>query len=256
MTPRLTGKKILVTRPRERAEALCFLLEDEGAEVALLPVLELKPPDDDRSLRAAAEQLGRYRWVLFASPSAVDAFVEAVREAGTSSQWLHVKIGAVGPVTGKAVRDAGLELTAQAERTTGEGLFEAIKTTLQPGDRVLLPAAQDGRRELEQALLEAEIDVTRVAAYHSGGAAFSPEELSAALEPLPDAAIFGSPRTVEAFLATAGERGEALVQRSAVVAIGPTTADALKQRGAEQVFIAQAPTAEGLVEATVSAASR
>src|SRR4051794_6815347 len=80
---RLAGIRVLVTRPRERAEELCFLLEDEGAEVIALPVLELKPPANPRPLQAAAEGAQRYRWVVFASPTAVEAWMEALREAGT-----------------------------------------------------------------------------------------------------------------------------------------------------------------------------
>jgi len=54
---RLAGVRVLVPRPRERAEQICFLLEDEGAEVLAIPLLELEPPGDPRPLRAAAELL-------------------------------------------------------------------------------------------------------------------------------------------------------------------------------------------------------
>ena len=55
---RLLGRRVVVTRPRARSEELCFLLEEEGAEVVALPMLELEPPTDARGLRAAAETLG------------------------------------------------------------------------------------------------------------------------------------------------------------------------------------------------------
>ncbi|HZA52583.1 MAG TPA: uroporphyrinogen-III synthase, partial [Myxococcaceae bacterium] len=54
---RLQGVRVLVTRPRDRAGELCFLLEDEGAEVVSIPLLELLPPEDPRPLRAAAERI-------------------------------------------------------------------------------------------------------------------------------------------------------------------------------------------------------
>jgi hypothetical protein len=62
--------RVLVPRPRERAEPLCFLLEDEGAEVLAFPLLELEPPSDPRPLQAAAELLRRFGWVAFASERA------------------------------------------------------------------------------------------------------------------------------------------------------------------------------------------
>ena len=56
MERRLEGIRVLVTRPRERSEELCFLLEDEGAQVLHVPLLELRPPEDPRPLVAAAEE--------------------------------------------------------------------------------------------------------------------------------------------------------------------------------------------------------
>src|SRR5512146_261834 len=112
---RLAGARILVTRPRGRAEELCRLLEGEGAAVVALPVLELLPPEDPRPLRAAAEQVRRYAWIAFASPSAVEAFLEAAREAGSLDALRDVKLAAVGPKTSAQLRAAGLEVQGQVE---------------------------------------------------------------------------------------------------------------------------------------------
>src|SRR5437762_3139649 len=89
---RLEGKRVLVTRPKERVAELCFLLDDEGAQVLSLPLLELRPPEDPRPLAAAAESIQRYRWVVFASPSAVDALMDALREAGTVERMGRVLV--------------------------------------------------------------------------------------------------------------------------------------------------------------------
>lgn len=251
---RLAGKRVLVLRPRERSEALCFLLEDEGAEVVSLPLLELQPPTDPRPLSAAAEQLYRYRWVLFASPSAVDAFVEAVREAGSQSALRLVKLGAVGPATASALKSAGLNVDIEAELATGEGLFLAIRESIQPGDQLLLPAAEEGRRELYDALVAANFSVTKVAAYRSRATEQDPASVAIAFDPLPDVALFGSPRTVDAFVQLEG--GAAYLRSRVCVAIGPTTATALKERGAAQVIQAAAPTSEALVEAAAQLSGR
>lgn len=246
---RLDGKRVLVLRPRERAESLCFLLEDEGAEVISLPLLELLPPTDPRPLRAAAEQLHRYRWILFASPSAVDAFVDAVREVGTHQNFRLVKLGAVGPATAAALKRAGLKPDAEADLATGEGLFLAVRESLQPGEQVLLPAAEEGRRELFEALSAAGIPATKVAAYRSEAAHHDDDCVRAAFQPAPHVAIFGSPRTVDAFVELKG--GMDFLARGGCVAIGPTTASALRERGAVRVLQSDAPTAEALVDAAV-----
>ncbi len=255
MSGRLEGVRVLVTRPRERAVELSFLLEDEGAEVMHVPFLELSAPDDPRPLRSAAEQVQRYRWVLLASASAVEAFHEAVREAGTLSRMEKVKVGVVGPGTAAAARAVGWEPAVEAANSTGAGLYEHVREGLSPTDEVLLPAAQDGRRELEDALTDQGVKVTRVAAYKSGGRALDSAARHELLTLPPAVVLFGSPRTGEAFLEQLGEEGRALLASAKVVSIGPTTASALTALGVKVAGVAERPTSAAWVEATVAALS-
>jgi uroporphyrinogen-III synthase len=248
---RLAGVRVLVPRPRERAEPLCFLLEDEGAEVLALPLLELEPPSDPRPLRAAAELLRRFSWVAFASERAVTALVEAARTAGTLDVLRTRKLAAVGPATAAALTAHGLEPTLVAAVSTGEGLAEALVPRLQPGEVVLLPAAEQGRRALEDGLAVAGVTVERVVAYRSSPAGSAPAGWAEVVAHPPRCVLFGSPRTVEAFLSLPGAAG--LVGVVLAVAVGPTTAAALRDRGWEPAAIASAPTPPEWVEAAVRA---
>ena len=248
---RLAGLRVLVPRPRERAEQLCFLLEDEGAEVLAVPLLELEPPTDPRPLQAAAELLRRFGWVAFASERGVTALVEAARTAGTLEILGTRKLAAVGPGTAAALGAHGLEATLVASVSTGEGLAEALVPRLAPGEVVLLPAAEDGRRELEEGLAAAGVAVERVAAYRSRPVGSEPEGWAEVVAHPPRCVLFGSPRTVEAFLALPG--AEALLPSIRAVAVGPTTAAALRARGWEPAAIASAPTPPEWVEAAVRA---
>lgn len=257
MDRRLQDVRVLLTRPRERSVELVFLLEDEGAIVEVLPVLELAPPSDPRPLAAAAEAIHRYAWVVFASPSAVSALAEAARQAGTLDRLERCKLAAVGPKTAAAVRELGLEVTREAAQgaQSGIGVFEAIRDLLVPGDELLLPAAEEGRRELQDALEEEGFSCTRVPAYRSEPAALDDASLKPLREVPPQVVVFGSPRTASAFLERAGVLGADLLRRAKVVAIGPTTAQALIELGFEPSAVAEAPTAEGLLEAVVAAST-
>jgi uroporphyrinogen-III synthase len=62
---------------------------------------------------------------VFASPSAVEAFLEAAGSPGRGVGAL-----AVGPTTAEAVRAAGLTLLATAERSTVDGLLDALVRAL------------------------------------------------------------------------------------------------------------------------------
>ncbi len=247
---RLEGIRVLVTRPRERSEELCFLLEDEGAEVLHVPLLELLPPEDPRPLLAAAESIQRYKWVVFASPSSVEALMEALREAGTTELLARSRIAAVGPRTARAVEAYGLKVAAEPPEGTGVALYEAMRPALEPEDEVLLPAAEEGRRELEDALREHGARVARVTAYRSRPVLLPPEAHALLESSPPDVALFASPRTAEAFLEAVGRER---LGPARLVAIGPTTAAALAQLGLPVAAVAERPTPEALVEATIRA---
>ncbi len=247
---RLQGIRVLVTRPRERSQALCFLLEDEGAEVVTLPLLELEPPTDPRPLQAAAELLGRFAWVAFVSERAVSALVDATRTGGTLEVLRTRQLAAVGPATASALKAQGLEPALIARESTGAGLGQALLPRLQPGESVLLPAAEEGNRALEQALRDAGVEVVRVAAYRSRSSS-SPEGWAEVCARPPQCVLFGSPRTVEAFLELPGARALLPVLRA--VAVGPTTAASLSERGWPAAAVARQPTPADWVEAVVLA---
>lgn len=251
--PRLSGVRVLLTRPRERSQELSFLLEDEGAEVLSVPLLELAPPEDPRPLKAAAEQLQRYAWIVFASPSGIQAWVEAVREAGTGEHLRRPRVAVVGPRTAQAAREFGLDVAVEAQVNTGTGLAEALKTELHAGDEILMPAAQEGRLELLQELEDAGHRVSRVAAYRSTAGEVSDEVVSDVLATPPKVILFASPRTVEAFMDRFGEKAPELLAGAGRVAIGPTTAAALERLGHPASAVAERPTSEALLEAAIQA---
>jgi uroporphyrinogen-III synthase len=93
-----------------------------------------------------------------------------------------------------------------------------------------------------------------VAAYKSHARPIPDEERQALEAEPPRVAIFASPRTAEAFLDASEPWGRPLMEKAARVAIGPTTAAALEELGLSANVIAEAPTSEGLLEATVRAA--
>jgi uroporphyrinogen-III synthase len=218
--------------------------------VVALPLLEFEPPTDGRPLQAAAELLRRFDWVAFASERAVSALVEAAQAAGTL-EVLHTRsLAAVGPGTATALAEHGLIPSVVASVSTGTGLAEALLPRLQPQATVLLPAAETGHRALEQALLDGGVQVERVPAYRTS-ATGEPEGWAEVRARPPRCALFGSPRTVQAFLALPGAAELVPVMRA--VAVGPTTAASLRERGWPAAAVARAPTAAGWVEAVVLA---
>ena len=101
----LLGKKILVTRSRDQASKLSMSLRDLGASVVELPTIAISPISDYEHLDMAITNISDYKWVIFSSANAVNAFYSRLSQMGLDSRhFSKVKIGAIGQATFRALR--------------------------------------------------------------------------------------------------------------------------------------------------------
>ena len=207
----LAGKRIVVTRPESRP--LADSLELLGAEVSIVPLVEIRPVEDPRELDAAVEQLPDYEWVVFTSVNGVAAVGERLSAIGAAT-----RIAAVGPVTADAVRALGVEPSFVAARAS-----EDIAAGLGPieGKRVLLPQADIADPRLADELRERGADVDSVVAYRT----IEVEPTLWGVLPLriADAIVLASGSAVRSLAKIAGSL-DGLGDSTALVCIGPKTA--------------------------------
>ena len=67
----LSGKRIVVTRPRELAQGLAALIAQAGGEPLLFPTIEIRDAEDPAPARALLARLHEFDLAVFVSPSAV-----------------------------------------------------------------------------------------------------------------------------------------------------------------------------------------
>ena len=78
----LSGLTVVATRSGSRAKNLVDALERAGAEVIELPLTrQVDATDDGAALRAAADAVWSYGWVVLTSVNAVDRFMAEMRDA-------------------------------------------------------------------------------------------------------------------------------------------------------------------------------
>ena len=96
---------------------------------------------------------GQFAWVFFTSQNAVRALQERCAAQGRPlGQVLgHVKVAAVGPATGEAVRAAGLHVTHISKVHNGVALAEELAEEVH-GKRVFLPRSDRANPDLIEAL--------------------------------------------------------------------------------------------------------
>lgn len=163
-----------------------------------------------------------------------------------SGKW----IAAVGPGTAAALRTIGLDPQVISGKGTGADLAEALISRLGSETarmRFLLPRALEGREELAKGLGGAGAYVDIVAAYRTiRASADDLEPLAAVLrQGRATAVVFASPSAVDAVLAvSSSDLGGALA-----VAIGETTAGALRAAGVRRIVAAAHPDDTSMVQA-------
>lgn len=255
----LEGRKVLITRPAADSVELTRRLEGKGARCVHLPTIEVRP----RRLPAAEEKsllkrLPEFDWVLFNSHHAVESLAGIARRRGRSLKGLlRGKICAIGPRTEETVRAAGLVPARIPEESSVAGVRKAFGKTELRGKKVLIPRSNLGVGDpLAQALRQKGATAEEIAIYETAELRVPHRRLKAALRGL-DAATFTSASTARAFLRSVRfahlPLGQAL-NGAAVVAIGPSTAQALRKGGVRRVVLPEREwSLEGLVQAVENA---
>lgn len=249
----LAGRRIVVTRAARQSGGLRERLERQGAEVLLLPTIEIVRPDSYAPLDEALRNDRRFDWLVVTSANAVYVIGERLAALGLTSQSLsHLRCAAVGGATADALYDLGLEIELVPECAVGEALSEALVDRVR-GQRVLLVRATVARDVVPAALAAVGASVTIVDAYRTVVPADAVKRARATFggERLPDAVVFTSGSTVMHLIDVLRKAGLSFPVQVACVSIGPVTSAAL--RDARLAVAAEAGTAslDALVDACV-----
>lgn len=257
----LAGVTVLVTRAKAQAAKLVAALEEYGATVLAMPVIQLVDPEDWEPADSAIDSLDAYDWIVFTSANAVERFMRRVKAMGAdfppgsdfrpgaqiSRGAGH--IAAVGPATASRCRAYGMEPDYIPDEAIAEGLIEGFEQLgLGEGTRVLLPRALKAREVLPNALRAAGAVVDVVPVYRTLSAESDPAIVEMIASGAVDCVTFTSPSTVRGFFdGLAGTGVDVAALGMVFASIGPVTTAELANRGlADHVIEAPVHTAQGL----------
>ncbi len=243
----LAGRRIVVTRRPEQSGWLCARLEEMGATVIELPLVEVALPAEMAPLDDALRRLDRYDWAVFTSANAVRSVSERMTDLGIGERGLtRRKIASVGPATTRTLRACfpGVAVSVEASKHDAETLLEELAAGAR-GLRFLLPTSDRARDVLPGGLREAGAEVDVVVAYRTVAPAGLRDQVLGGLRHGADLVTFASPSAVENLMAAAADVAGGV--KAAV--IGPVTEQACRRAGIEVRVVAEPSTAEGLVAA-------
>ena len=255
----LTGKRVVVTRAIEQTSDLSARLSALGAIPISLPLVSFAPPAAYSPLDAALSQLHSFDWIIFTSANAVHAVASRVAHLGISlhqkfsSSQNRPQIAVVGPATKSEAAAAGLPADYVAKTHLGVALAEELGDRLR-NKSVFLPRSDRANPDLPAALRKLGTKLTEVIAYRTiPPADTNQSRINAVIDGEADAMLFFSPSAVNNFAALTGrERLATLQNRIAIVAVGPITARALNEIGAQRIIIAADTTSSAVVDGLVN----
>ncbi len=248
----LSGRVVVVTRPRAQAQAFAGLLEADGASVLVVPTIAIEPPASWEPLDRALERLGDYTWAVFTSVNGVQMTRRRLGQAGRGMDVFRgLRLAAIGPATAEALRALGLDVEVVPEEYVAEGLAARLRALIQPGDRVLLARASVARDVLVSRLEAAGARVDEVPAYRTLPAAEDTGPLRRALaQGKVDVVTFTSSSAVQHFAALfPGENLSRLLGAAAVACIGPVTCATARELGLETHIVPAEYTIPALARA-------
>ena len=258
----LAGKRIVITRPKERSQKLAEHLRDAGAEVLEFPTIELKPvwkksekadagTADKEKLYELVRNLESYHWLVLTSPAGAQYLFELLNQMQKDFRSLsHLRFAVIGEGTASVCREHGIYPDYIPERFYAADLGKGLAKQVKQNERVCILRARHGSPELTQAFEAAGISYMDVTLYDT----ITPEESPLAerirellKEGAIDAVTFTSGSTVQGFLDILQPDKETLNGFTAVC-IGEKTEKTASAAGMKAV-LAESVSEEGIEQA-------
>jgi uroporphyrinogen III methyltransferase / synthase len=236
----LAGRTVAVTRARAQSSGLARELQQLGAHVVQAPAIRVRP------LPGPPLDPSGYDLVCVTSANAASELFARLAAGGRDARALAgARIASIGAGTSSELAAHGITADVTAERSTGEGLADALADA--PVLRALVVRARGGRDVLPEALRERGAQVDVLDLYESVAEPLSSETAAAVrgadyvtftssstvrnlLDALRDDAV-GEPASGEADAGRAGYARGGLSPRTRIVSIGPVTSETLREHG-------------------------
>ena len=237
---------VVVTRSESGDGPRCSELRNLGLPVLLWPAVTVEMANK-APLEAALGRLETFDWIVFASRHAVAA-VTTIRSDAPAA---NVKIAAVGQATAQVLRQRGWSVDLLPTESNAGALVEAFAATDLGGKRVLFPASSRALPTIATGLTQLGAVVEQVEAYRTeSSSALDVEDCRSWIARGGVGAVtFASPSAVDELEQALGQNDfDRLLRTATPVAIGPTTAKALADRG-HTPALAESATLQGLAYA-------
>ncbi len=245
------AKAVVVTRAENLDGPLSSHLKSLGLPVLLWPAVSITAAETGR-LAIELARIQDFDWIVFASRQAVAAVLQRV-----TARPIGLRVAAVGQATAQVLNQRGWTVDLLPDDANAAGLVAAFEARLSRergarGPRVLFPASSRALPTIAAGLSQLGAEVIQVEAYRTEPASLDLEACRSWIARDGVAAVtFASPSAVIELERSLGKEDfNRLLTAAVAVAIGPTTARELTDRGRLPV-LAESATLQGLARTTL-----
>lgn len=251
----LFGRRVVVTRTRSGNSVLRNKLQQLGAEVIELPLINVVPAVERDTLVEVFTELGMYDWIVFTSANGVRIFFEHFYQAFTDVRSLGLlRFACVGDATAQEIKRHRVAVECQPTIATAEALADKlIATGSLDSAKVIAVTGNLNRDILVRKLEKARAIVDTMPLYRTEKLDLS--EHAAAhdfRERGADAVLFASSSAAKAY----ADQADALGLADDAIApkfgsMGPQTSATLRELGMSVDFESAEPGLDALIESLV-----
>lgn len=207
MDTTLKNITIWLTRPVGQAENLTKLLEERGAKVFHLPLMEIEALPQNKALEKKVKDLNKYDMAFFVSTNAARFGMELIGNC-FSELPKEIEYFSPGPVTAKVLQSYGLKVAYPEKPMSTEGLLflpELIKILQNKNKnkkkkRAIIFRGEGGRELLANTLRKKRVDVEYVELYKRVIPEYKENYLKDILKTKkPDGLVFSSAEAIHNF---------------------------------------------------------
>ncbi|MCL1977024.1 MAG: uroporphyrinogen-III synthase [Candidatus Bathyarchaeota archaeon] len=243
-TTPLKGKTVALTRPTGQAEEAGKLIEAKGGIPYYIPAIEIKPLSNSEPVTRFITELqaGTVDYVILMSTNGVKHLFEVAQSVNQANALrcglARSFVIGVGPRTAQELEAYGIHVDLVPEKYSSEGLLEVLKAKDVAGKVIRIPRTTSAAPTLNNQLTAMGADVQEIHVYESGLPVdenlknrFYDNLTGGQI----DAILFGSGLSAKNIFKMLTEKTsiehlrKLLAEKVTVVAIGPTTAQALEE---------------------------
>lgn len=245
---RLGKKKIGITGTRHIINKLSKGLEEQGATVIRLGFSKIIEGADYDRLKECIPNIDAYTWIVFTSTNGVDLFFKVTAEQEVDyRKFSNIRFAVVGDGTRDALKKRGFVADYMPKIYTTRHLADGLTKLLKKEDRVLIPRATKGSKDLTKVLGQYGISYEDLAVYDIENDIEKRNQLLSQVEEL-DAITFASSSGVDGFFESLQEEEKQLLEDTHLLCIGDITAKTLESYGYKNYDIADDYSVKGMIQ--------